>query len=532
MEGKDFHLSLVKQLSGEIIEELSKERSRMVIFTDVGSGFLNDIQEKLCGNGKTVIILDHHEKQGDIKERYKGSIFHINPLDFGIEDNISGSGVTYLFARTLNPENRDLSVFAIIGAIGDSQTGSIGEKWGLMGLNKEILKDAQKTGKIKVTKGLRLWGRNTRPIHKALEYSVDPYIPGISGSESASVQFLQEIGIELKNGKDWRTLSELNEEEVKKLASAIIAERTMNGESNPEWIFGDVYELPKRGVEFSDANEFATMLNACGKMDRAFDGVGLCLSGKCYEEGVLETLSRYRREIGRALSWIEKHKEIITETENAVYINAGNKISEHIISNVVSIMNKSGMLPDKPVFAFAETQDGKIKVSARASEGVVEKGVDMKDVTAKVVEKTGGEGGGHAGASGATIPKEALDTFIKESDMIIKSILDSDDTGTANSNEAGSEKGLSEKKIGFEARGIAEADEHKNNLNPMEQQEIKPDGSLIEKESVEHGSAESERSGEGREEKGSGKAEGRENGKEAQDSEEVEGQGLVRYFLS
>ena len=74
---------------------------------------------------------------------------------------------------------------------------------------------------------------------------------------------LQELGIKLKkeNG-EWRTLRDLTEEEQKRLASGIIAERVNGGQPNAEWIFGDVYELLDKGGECRDANEFATILNA------------------------------------------------------------------------------------------------------------------------------------------------------------------------------------------------------------------------------------------------------------------------------
>ena len=75
-----------------------------------------------------------------------------------------------------------------------------------MRLNNEILETAVKHRKIKVEKGLRLFGVHTKPIHKVLEYSTDPYIPGISGNESGAIQFLHQIGIEPKNGNKWKKI--------------------------------------------------------------------------------------------------------------------------------------------------------------------------------------------------------------------------------------------------------------------------------------------------------------------------------------
>jgi single-stranded-DNA-specific exonuclease len=423
-EGKYFHLSLVNQLSENFLKDLGREGRRMILFTDLGSGYLENIQNHLMKDGDTtVIVLDHHQGEGEVRSK---NLLHVNSEDFGITEHISGSGIAYLLARAMNPDNRDLSELGIIGAIGDSQIGSIGESWGLLGLNKEILKDAELSRKIRVKRGLRLWGRYTRPVHKTLQYSVDPYIPGISGSESASVQFLQELGIDLKDKGRWRTLADLTEEENKKLASGIIAERIRGKHMNPEWIFGDTYELLDKKGELRDANEFATILNACGKMGKAYMGIAFCLNDADHSEA-RKILDSYRREIGKAMAWVYKNKHSIRKTDNAVYIFGGSSISEHVISNVVSIINKScldldGVANDvceKPIFAFADTDEGDVKVSARVSDSLVERGVDLKDIMVRVTMDIGGEGGGHKGAAGARIEKDHEDRFIGSVEKIL-----------------------------------------------------------------------------------------------------------------
>ncbi len=423
-EGKEFHLTLVKQLSDNLIREISHEENGLVIFLDLGSGQLESIDKHLLSEEKgsrIVIVSDHHQVQGEIQPALERKIFHVNPMLFGIDENVAGAGVTYLIARAMSPVNTDLSELGIVGAIGDSQIGSIGENWGLFGLNKEILKDAEKAKKIKIEKGLRIWGRRTRPIHKALEYSVDPYIPGVSNSESASVQFLQELGIELKRPDGtWRTLADLSEEEQQKLASGIIKERIRNNEEHPERIFGDVYELTDKKEELRGASEFATILNACGKTGAGYLGISLCLNDFSSLDDVKARLESYRREIGKGLSWVEKNSDAVKITENASYIRAGAKIPEYIISNVTSIISKSNMLPPKPVFAFVDAEEGMTKVSARAEDSLVKAGLDLKDIVASAVAETGGEGGGHSGAAGATIPREKEEIFINTVERLIK----------------------------------------------------------------------------------------------------------------
>lgn len=412
-EGKDFHLSIVKQLNEKVLNDLAGEERKLVIILDMGSGQLEDIK-KLPSK---VIICDHHQPIGEANE----NIVHISSVVSGIPDNISGSGVAYILSRTINPKNIDLSQLAIIGAIGDSQIDSVGPDWGVDGLNKEILKDAETEKKMKVSKGLRLWGRYTRPLHKALEYSIDPYIPGISGSESSAVQFLQELRIPVKKEDGaWRTISDLTLEEQKTLAGGIIKERIRGDHENPEYIFGDVYELLDKKGEFRDANEFATMLNACGKMDQASLGVSLCLNGESAFEKIKEILEKYRREVGKAMGWIYSNvdKPDVVKRMNGIYVLTGSNISEHLISNVISILNHSGTLPEKPLFGFADSEEG-VKISARASDSLVEKGLKLNELMSGVSEKLGGQGGGHLGAAAAVIPKEKQGEFINEVERLL-----------------------------------------------------------------------------------------------------------------
>ncbi len=439
-EGKEFRLSFVQQLSEDYVAGMAGEDNLLVVFTDLGSGFLDEIDRHLLDEGRKIIILDHHQVQGEITRgrehmpsrsdgsvsngEAEGAVFHVNPILNGIEDDISGSGVSYLMARALSPVNKDLSELAIIGAIGDSQIGSIGPHWGLLGINKEILKDAEATGKIRLCKGLRLWGRYGRPIHKALQYSMEPYIPEVSGSESGSVQFLRELGIELKGpAGEWRNLASLSEEETRRLATGIIKERIRNGEDNPEWIFGDVYELLDKPGGFRDANEFATVLNACGKSGSAWMGVGICLNDEGYVHDIGRNMTAYRREIGKAVDLVRKHPELVRVTENAAYIMAGERISEHIVSNVASVVEKSCLVPGgdchRPVFAMARTGDGQVKVSGRVGDLLVKQGLNMKDVMAGAAGELGGQGGGHAGAGGATIPGGSEERFINTVEKLL-----------------------------------------------------------------------------------------------------------------
>jgi RecJ-like exonuclease len=65
-----------------------------------------------------------------------------------------------------------------------------------------------------------------------------------------------------------------------------------------------------------------------------------------------------------------------------------------------------------PLLGFAETDKGEIKVSARTTQTLVNKGVNLSAAMKQAASQVNGVGGGHSIAAGATIPKGAEDEFI------------------------------------------------------------------------------------------------------------------------
>ena len=96
-----------------------------------------------------------------------------------------------------------------------------------------------------------------------LEYSQDPYLPGLSGNEDACIAFLKEIGIRL-GGERWRRWIDLSQEEKANLVTAIIRKGLRSGLDNVklERLIGEVYVLlsEQEGTELRDASEYSTLL--------------------------------------------------------------------------------------------------------------------------------------------------------------------------------------------------------------------------------------------------------------------------------
>ena len=413
-----YSITILHQLKDEIAQELAKENFKHYVFCDLGSGQLSAINKYF--KNKQVFVLDHHEIQGKPEQ----NTMHINPHEFGFDGSteISAAGVCFLFAKAVDKKNEDLAHLAVIGAIGDVQ-----EKNGFKGLNKTILDIAAKKGRIRIKKGLRLFGLQTRFIHKLLEYSSDLLIPGITGNESGAVQFLKSLGIEPvdENGR-WKTFNDLAQTEQKKLAAAIIMKRQSGGIEKPEDIFTNVYLLEgEEPGHFRDAKEFSTLLNSCGRMDNAGLGIGACLGDKNQRAKAVASLMNYKREIVTSMNWYKEHakkegSDRIIKGKNYLIINAKDNVLATMIGTIASIISKNNDMDENIfVLSMARNPDDTTKVSLRIT-GSPE-GVDLKGVVSELVQRVGGEAGGHQYAAGAIIDTDKEDAFIEEAKGLFES---------------------------------------------------------------------------------------------------------------
>ena len=425
-DNRKYSVSIVQQLNKTVLSQLASEPYKCLIFTDIGSGVVSDIKELL--NGKKVFVLDHHSiENGYAGERNEISqnsgdfadIVLVNPHTCGIDGGkeISGAGVVFRFACAVDKGMEELAHIAVVGAIGDLQ-----EKNGFLRLNEEILRIAVEKGRINVAKGLRIFGSQTKPLHKALEYCTDPYIPGVSGSESGAIQFLYQIGVEPKSGNSWKKIVHLDEEEMKKLVTGIIMKRL--NESNPDDVLGNIYILANEEEESPtrDAKEFATLLNACGRLGRASLGIGACLGDKKIKQQAIRSLGDYKKEIVNALNWYNENKfsDEIFWGNRFVIINAKSNVMSTMIGTLASILSKSNvMAKNNFILSMAQSPEGSTKISLRTTNNV--NGVfNLKNIIEEMINGIGNsESGGHQNAAGAVIPTEKEINFIETAKEIL-----------------------------------------------------------------------------------------------------------------
>ena len=414
-----FRIRITQQLDEKIINQIAVDKPQLVILTDFGSGYLDILNEKLP-NFK-VLILDHHQINGTSNNP---SFVQVNPHMFGIDgaSDVSGSGVAYFVAKAVNRENVDLAPVALVGALGDMQDKY--EQTSLCCLNEIIVNDAVAAGLLKVEKDLTFFGRETRPIHRTLSTTTNPYIPGLSGEEDKALAFLASLDIPIKQGEKWRALRDLNEDEKKRLCSALADHLLSKGlHMEVENLIGYIYVLTKEepNTALRDAREFAVVLNSTGRMDRPSLGIAICMGDR---KGALEEANKiledYRKNINKYLTWVNEKPERMRELQNIYVIYGDSFINEKIVGTVSSIIVSTLANNEKPLIAFANVEkENAAKFSSRTTEAAIRKGVNLGEVMRYASEAHGGKGGGHNIAAGAQVPLDKIEEFVKTVDELV-----------------------------------------------------------------------------------------------------------------
>ena len=179
-----------------------------------------------------------------------------------------------------------------------------------------------------------------------------------------------------------------------------------NPKAKNKEIIGDIFLL-KMFNKLEDARELSAKINACSRLGESHTAIQLCMEiPKAMKRA--ETIHvKYRQRIVSGLKYIAENKKI--EGKGFAIINAKNEIKDTIIGTVVSILSNSLLYEEGTILIGMAYYGNKIKVSARS---VGRKGRNLREVLNTVIEKTGGEVGGHEFAAGCMIQQEKEEEFI------------------------------------------------------------------------------------------------------------------------
>jgi RecJ-like exonuclease len=397
-EGFNFHATLMRNPFTKGIDLLKEEENTHIIFTDMGSAqipLIEDIDAQ-------IILVDHHQLK---QEKTKKHIFQINANQCGINGNYEACGATlsYSIAKELNNNNQDLISLAIAGATGDKQY--IG---GFKGFNKTLLEEAIQKQVVSEEIGLKL---SESSIADSLYFSVEPYYQGLSGNRDAIEEFLKKLHITNQDN-----YQELSEEKRKNLHSFLILQLIKQGcESN---IIDTVIRTRYYSEQtFGEMEQFADLLDSCGKGGHRDIGLALCLGEKKSYQIAKKHEKSFKKSLLESLRNIEKKG--VQEKKSFRYFYTDHTSRGGVIGGIATnflLDNK------KPLLSIAKKPE-ELHISCRGNQYLVEKGLDLGIAMSSLAKKLQGHGGGHNIAAGATIPIDKEDQFLIQAEIIFSQQL-------------------------------------------------------------------------------------------------------------
>jgi single-stranded-DNA-specific exonuclease len=278
-------------------------------------------------------------------------------------------------------------------------TGAVGDKQNMEGPNGDILREAQKAGVVSVRKGLKV---PDGPAEELLLTLVEPYLD-TAGDKEATDKFLTELGVS-------GPIQDMGTETTIKLASAMALK--IAGRAEPSVIqsmVGDVLILNREVVPNIYSLEW--MLHCCGKMDQPALGLSLCLRNASVMDEVVTLSVKYQQTLLEQIKTAQAH---IKEMEHIRCVTLEDVSGTGIIAGTLIRY----VCPDKPFITLNMVED-MIKVSARGTRRLVDKGLDLAVAMRESAAAVGGQGGGHNVASGASIPITAAEEFLTVVDKIV-----------------------------------------------------------------------------------------------------------------
>ena len=399
-EDVQFHTTIIPRLREDIVNQLRSEKYDLFVFSDMGSPFIKEFNSYK----HDVIVADHHQVN-DVEA--ESNVVHVNPHLFGIDGSkdLSGAGSTYLSIRDL--DKKHLAHLALVGAFGDMQGQD-----GFKGVNKLILDDAINSGTLEIHEGLKIVSKSSEPIFKSLAYTFSPPLPGISGDLEGSREFLERMN--LSYGIKF---TDLEDEEKDLLKDALV-------NINPA-IFGDCYTVPKEIPLLRDLEEYAYILDACGKNKKQGLGLSIALGEKDQAlDAALKLQRQYRDQIVKGLEWVKK--EGAQQLNSIQYLYSEDKVLKSVMGTIASIAISVELLDgSKPVIGMSRFHKD-VKISGRTTREMVAKGVNLGRALQDSSNNFGGTGGGHDIAAGAMVPYESKDNFLHLVDEMVEYQLSND----------------------------------------------------------------------------------------------------------
>ncbi|HEV2449245.1 MAG TPA: DHH family phosphoesterase [Thermoplasmata archaeon] len=378
------------------MRELLRATRGPVWVVDTGASWL----DAFAAHPYPVVILDHHSYLAPAGES-PDHVALVNPLDWGVDgmSELCAATLTWLYTIFLEPKNWDNAPWGLSGAIADRQ--HVG---GFKGLNATLLAEAEERRLLSRRAGVALSGST---LGEAVERSIDPYFRGLSGQRAATAEFLRVLGLDPAG-----SLPSLSTADLEKLTRALEEHLRKQG-VRPEFVAAfrrEQYTVPALGLDATDLSEYQ---NACGRAGTPGVGVALGLGDPTALERARSARESWRGGVLTGLLRLDS-----AGAHELPYLQWFESPEGPLAGTQAGMAMTYLLDPNRPVFVFS-TSGEVLKLSARGTHYLVDRGLDLARACREAAAAVGGEGGGHKVASGATIPAGSRDRFLQEANRLV-----------------------------------------------------------------------------------------------------------------
>lgn len=394
--GYDVDLRIMPLHAPSDVDVAFKEVRDGYVVLDAGSAVIDYIDSFRV----PTLILDHHR----VREFTPQNTFEVNPRRVGGDrvEHVSTSVLAALFAVAAG-EHWDLAFAGVAGGISDRQ--HLGGFRGLLGY---LAQGAVQHGFLNRSSGLTLVGDT---VLEAITDSLDPYFEEYTGKPEAVRGLLARHQIPHHDSPILIT-GDRGLRLAKELTDALHRRSAVTDRLYP--LYEERYLLRHdAGVPtvfaMAQLMEAATAAKAHEIALRTLGGdPGAARQSK---QLVKRRLEGILREIGRLRSTTKELRRFRwAETQD--YPNTG--VYAHTLLTFV-------FGDDKPFLIVSRVGDV-AKCSARASKRLYTNGLDLSIALQEAAEAVGGHGGGHPGASGATVSYSKRDEFLAKLDGALEKL--------------------------------------------------------------------------------------------------------------
>jgi single-stranded-DNA-specific exonuclease len=383
--------------------ELNKQAPLAIIFSDLcppGKELCDFLEDN---SQIDIYILDHHIFRNDPVRSLPTSVYNCNPTQFGLHGlkQIVGSTLNFLFAKAVSKKNTNLAWLAAIGMGGDT-LDHIND---YQSYDRLVIDEAIELEQIQLHEGLCLFGGQFERIDKALSHSILPYIPQVEGDKEIAKNYLEKLRIIPKT-----KVEDLTSEEVDRITA----------EFNIPSLKGEYVTLPKKSGLLRHVFEHAQLISLIGhdNPQHAFQLLTASQVKREYKEQYLE----YIQGIVSNLTKFMKMPKI--ETKSALIVDLTNSIPIKMWSDTGSFATINGIYDQNKILLIGGVTNGDLKLSVRCSPTFIEnhnnKGANV--VIKHLIQKFGGNGGGHGLAGGLRVSPSILKPLSEQIDEIISSM--------------------------------------------------------------------------------------------------------------